>query len=241
MNEAGARVVNYIAKHPHRHRESKQIDSRQTQDAKMAKKKTKRIEDGFWGNCAIAVMSGVQDDDIDKLQVEDASLIPIHFQGIDPSVQTPTCLRGWNQEDAAHRCKKAAATLASNVSKAIDDMCQSGQGDLQSNMTAAMAAGSAVAFPPLDGDDGDDDVLSGSEPYHFLVQHIDKYCYCVLQGLDLLQCASIVLPTNARASSDEAASAWGGGGSTRTTAAACRAPGRAAPATLRPRAPPPTH
>ena len=42
------------------------MDSRLTQDARMAKDKANRIEDGFWGRCVLAVMSTTPEPDIDE-------------------------------------------------------------------------------------------------------------------------------------------------------------------------------
>ena len=142
MNVAGARVVNYIAKHPDKYRETKQADSRTTQDAKMAKKKQTRLEEGFWGKCAVAVMSSLPDPDIDDLQVTDEYEASGHFDLVDPSVPSPPCMLGMDVRDAASRCKKAAAELATAVSKAIENMCQSGEGDLKEAVIAAMTGGS---------------------------------------------------------------------------------------------------
>ena len=229
MNVAGARVVNYIAKHPDKYRETKQADSRTTQDAKMAKKKQTRLEEGFWGKCAVAVMSSVPDPDIDDLQVTDEYEASGHFDLVDPSVPSPPCMLGMDVRDAASRCKKAAAELATAVSKAIENMCQSGEGDLKEAVIAAMTGGSGgAAFPSLDGDEGSglNSAPHGSSPYHFLSEPMHKYWYSVLQSEDLLSTAIITMPMGARASSDSgtatatATSDWGSPTSTVPSSAA---------------------
>lgn len=156
-------------------------------------------------------MSSVPDPDIDELQVSDPHLVSTHFQLVDPAIHEPLCMRGMDVRDAAQRCKKAAAELASAVSKAIENMCQSGKGDLKATMTAVMTGAGGAAFPSLNGDEDDDlgSELHGSSPYHFLSEPMHKYWYTVLQSEDPLSTANITVLMGARGSSDSGtAAAW---------------------------------
>lgn len=133
----------------------------------------------------------------------------MHFAGLDPAIPTPPCLNGYSLRDAAERCKKAATELGARVSKAIDDMCQSGQGDLQANMSQATSSGGAE-FPALVLDPDSDEVLeTGSSPSDFLREPAHRYWYAVLQSQDLLKCAMTTMPTDTRGSSDTGSNTMG--------------------------------
>lgn len=200
----GVRVINYVSVNAHGYRVWKAGDeTREDQDATRAMAPVARVEEGYWGQCAKAIMETSENADIDRLQVGEGG--DDLFDDLDPSVQAPPCMAGLALNLAAAKCKKFALQVAANVSAKIQNMCQSGMGNLPRRMQQCMSTGSTLAFPALGDAELDTDGMraTGSAPSDFIKSQIEMYWYQMVVKTDILMASVRLMPTDAQAGGEQ--------------------------------------
>jgi len=211
------------------------VDCRQDLDAKMAKTPDERNRDSFWRGCAEAVQNKDANPEIDEMQVRadeqelalprsaDCSL-PVHpssghptadytsqadgiyYGSVDPSLPDGGCCPALTTDACALKLKAMMKSLSSQVTQAMRNMQQSGEGDLATDIESALDG--AGDFPDIHGGAAEGDSaeegaehVSGSSPYDFLPVGIASYFYTVLSRESLLLVSTTMLAPAAQCSS----------------------------------------